>query len=225
MKYTLVIPAAGKGKRMGAGVNKLFVPIQSVPVIIHTLRAFEHDSNCAEIILAISQDEYKIFSDLLAKHDIKKDVVFVNGGRERQDSVYNGICHAQYEYILVHDGARPFVTEDVTRRVLDAAVEDGASVCAVPVKDTIKRIVDGMVAETVERASLWAVQTPQGFHLPLLKKAHQIAREAGYNGTDDASLVEYIKHKVTVVEGSYYNIKVTTPDDLVVAEAFLRTNR
>ncbi|MDG4657840.1 2-C-methyl-D-erythritol 4-phosphate cytidylyltransferase [Ectobacillus antri] len=225
MKYTLVIPAAGKGKRMGAGINKLLIPMQSAPVIIHTLRAFENDSNCAEIILVISEDEYETFSDLLAKYDIKKDVVFVNGGSERQDSVYNGICHAQHEYVLVHDGARPFVTEGVTQRVLDAAVEYGASICAVPVKDTIKRIVDGVVEETVERSALWAVQTPQGFHLPLLKKAHQIAREAGYNGTDDASLVEYIKHKVTVVEGSYYNIKVTTPDDLVVAEAFLRTNR
>lgn len=222
MRYTLIIPAAGQGKRMGAGLNKLFLPIASVPLIIHTLRVFEKDEACEQIILAVNADEQPVFERFIKQYDIKKQIVFVIGGQERQDSVYNGLLQAgKASYVLVHDGARPFITIEIIQSVLAEAVRKGASICAVPVKDTIKRVEDGSVVETVERSKLWAVQTPQGFHLSTLSEAHEEARKIGYLGTDDASLVERLGKAVGVVSGSYFNIKVTTPDDLVVAESFL----
>lgn len=222
MRYTLIIPAAGQGKRMGAGQNKLFLPIASVPLIIHTLRVFDKDEACERIILAVNADEQPVFERFIKKYDIKKQIVFALGGQERQDSVYNGLLQAsEASYVLVHDGARPFITIEIIRSVLEEAVQKGASICAVPVKDTIKRVEDGSVVETVERSKLWAVQTPQGFHLSTLSDAHEEARKAGYVGTDDASLVERLGKDVGVVSGSYFNIKVTTPDDLIVAESFL----
>ena len=222
MRYTLIIPAAGQGKRMGAGLNKLFLPIASVPLIIHTLRVFEKDEACERIILAVNTDEQSVFERFIKKYHIKKQIVFAIGGQERQDSVYNGLLQAgKASYVLVHDGARPFITIEIIQSVLEEAMRKGASICAVPVKDTIKRVEDGSVVETVERSKLWAVQTPQGFYLPTLSEAHEEARKIGYLGTDDASLVERLGKAVGVVSGSYFNIKVTTPDDLVVAESFL----
>lgn len=226
MKYILVIPAAGQGKRMGAGRNKLFLPISSVPLIIHTLQVFEKDEQCAQIILAINEEERVLFQQLIEEYRLKKDIILIQGGAERQDSVYNGILHAaDAEYVLVHDGARPFVTQAIINDVLHMAKEKGASICAVPVKDTIKRVRNQAVEETVERSSLWAVQTPQGFQLSVLREAHEQAHRHSFLGTDDASLVERLGKEVGVVQGSYYNIKVTTPDDLVVAEGFLNRER
>jgi 2-C-methyl-D-erythritol 4-phosphate cytidylyltransferase len=226
MKYTLIIPAAGQGKRMGAGKNKLFLPIASIPLIIHTLQVFEQDEKCTKIILTINEEERVLFQRLITEYNLKKDIILVKGGAERQNSVYNGICHAAgAEYVLVHDGARPFVTQTIIDRVLHMAAKKGASICAVPVKDTIKRVHDETVEETVERSSLWAVQTPQGFRLPLLQEAHEQAYQQSFLGTDDASLIERLGKEVGVVQGSYYNIKVTTPEDLIVAESFLNRER
>lgn len=221
--YTLIIPAAGQGKRMGAGKNKLFLQLDDVPIIIHTLRAFEKDEQCRQIILAINERERSYFEELLQTYHIEKDIRFVQGGNERQDSVYNALMYVrEVEYVLVHDGARPFVTKKMIEDVLQMAKEKGASICAVPVKDTIKKVMHDAVVETVERSQLRAVQTPQGFHVPILLKAHESAKQANFLGTDDASLVERLSKEVGVVEGSYYNIKVTTPEDLVIAESFLR---
>ncbi|MDC2867179.1 MULTISPECIES: 2-C-methyl-D-erythritol 4-phosphate cytidylyltransferase [unclassified Bacillus (in: firmicutes)] len=221
--YTLIIPAAGQGKRMGAGKNKLFLQLDDVPIIIHTLRAFEKDDQCRQIILAINESERSYFEELLQNYYIQKDIQFVQGGNERQDSVYNALMYAREgEYVLVHDGARPFVTKKMIEDVLQMAKEKGASICAVPVKDTIKKVMHDAVVETVERSQLRAVQTPQGFHVPILLEAHESAKQADFLGTDDASLIERLSKEVGVVEGSYYNIKVTTPEDLVIAESFLR---
>lgn len=223
MIYTLIIPAAGQGKRMGAGKNKLFLQIDSVPIIIHTLRAFEKDEQCKHIILAINEEERSYFEELLQTYPIQKDILLIQGGSERQDSVYNALMYVRdVEYVLVHDGARPFVTKKMIEDVLQMAKEKGASICAVPVKDTIKKVTHDTVVETVERSHLRAVQTPQGFHVPILLEAHESAKQAGFLGTDDASLVECLPKEVGVVGGSYHNIKVTTPEDLVIAESFLR---
>ncbi|GAA3317830.1 hypothetical protein GCM10020331_018180 [Ectobacillus funiculus] len=156
------------------------------------MRVFEKDEACEQIILAVNADEQPVFFERFIKqYDIKKQIVFAIGGQERQDSVYNGLLQAgKASYILVHDGARPFITIEIIQSVLAEAVRKGASICAVPVKDTIKRVEDGSVVETVERSKLWAVQTPQGFHLSTLSEAHEEARKIGYLGTDDASLVE-----------------------------------
>lgn len=221
--YTLIIPAAGQGKRMGAGKNKLFLQLDDAPIIVHTLRAFEKDEQCRQIILAINERERSYFEELLQTYHIQKNILFVQGGNERQDSVYNALMHVrEIEYVLVHDGARPFVTKKMIEDVLQMAKEKGASICAVPVKDTIKKVMHDTVVETVERSELRAVQTPQGFHVPTLLEAHESAKQADFLGTDDASLVERLSKEVAVVEGSYYNIKVTTPEDLVIAESFLR---
>lgn len=221
--YTLIIPAAGQGKRMGAGKNKLFLQLDDAPIIVHTLRAFEKDEQCRQIILAINERERSYFEELLQTYHIQKNILFVQGGNERQDSVYNALMHVrEIEYVLVHDGARPFVTKKMIKDVLQMAKEKGASICAVPVKDTIKKVMHDTVVETVERSELRAVQTPQGFHVPTLLEAHESAKQADFLGTDDASLVERLSKEVAVVEGSYYNIKVTTPEDLVIAESFLR---
>ncbi|GAB6437589.1 2-C-methyl-D-erythritol 4-phosphate cytidylyltransferase [Bacillus luti] len=224
--YTLIIPAAGQGKRMGAGKNKLFLLINEVPIIVHTLRAFEKDKACKSIVMAINEEERPYFEELMQKYPVEKPVQFIQGGAERQDSVYNAIQHiSDVEYVLVHDGARPFVTNKVIQDVLTATEKYGASICAVSVKDTVKKVEQGVVVETVERSQLKAVQTPQGFSVPLLLEAHRSAKQSCYLGTDDASLVERIGKPVGVVEGSYYNIKVTTPEDLLIAESFLHVQK
>ncbi|MDM5186556.1 2-C-methyl-D-erythritol 4-phosphate cytidylyltransferase [Bacillus sp. DX4.1] len=221
--YTLIIPAAGQGKRMGAGKNKLFLLINEVPIIVHTLRAFEKDEACKNIIMAINEEERSYFSELIQTYRIQKSVQFIQGGAERQDSVYNALQHVEHvDYVLVHDGARPFVTSKMIHHVLETAKQKGASICAVPVKDTVKKVEQNTVVETVERSQLRAVQTPQGFYVPLLLEAHESAKQGCFFGTDDASLIERLGEKVGVVEGSYYNIKVTTPEDLLIAESFLR---
>ncbi|KAB2445113.1 2-C-methyl-D-erythritol 4-phosphate cytidylyltransferase [Bacillus luti] len=224
--YTLIIPAAGQGKRMGAGKNKLFLLINEVPIIVHTLRAFEKDKACKSIVMAINEEERPYFEELMQKYPVEKTVQFIQGGAERQDSVYNAIQYtSDVEYVLVHDGARPFVTNKVIQDVLTATEKYGASICAVSVKDTVKKVEQGVVVETVERSQLKAVQTPQGFSVPLLLEAHRSAKQSCYLGTDDASLVERIGKPVGVVEGSYYNIKVTTPEDLLIAESFLHVQK
>lgn len=225
MRYYVVIPAAGQGKRMKAGKNKQFIELRGIPVIIHTLRVFEGDPACAGIILSINEKETSIFERLVKDYGLTKVIRIVAGGAERQHSVYNGLMQLtdDQSIVLIHDGARPFVTADMIRRLVVKAEETGAAIAAVPVKDTIKQVNQaGMVIETMERSSIWAVQTPQAFRLEVVKKAHEQAAKEGFLGTDDASLVERLPYEVSVVEGSYENIKLTTPDDLVIAEAILR---
>jgi 2-C-methyl-D-erythritol 4-phosphate cytidylyltransferase len=222
MFYEVVIPAAGQGKRMGAGQNKQFIELQSIPVIIHTLRVFDHDPWCKSIILVINEKEKEQFERLLRHYRIQKVAAMVNGGEERQHSVYNGLLAVKdADIVLIHDGARPFVTKSLIHRLVESVQQCGAAIAAVPVKDTIKRVKDFVVTETVERSSLWSVQTPQAFRRSLVLQAHEQAKKAGYIGTDDASLVERMGHHVKIVEGDYQNIKLTTPEDLIFAEAIL----
>ncbi|WP_449538455.1 2-C-methyl-D-erythritol 4-phosphate cytidylyltransferase [Ferdinandcohnia sp. Marseille-Q9671] len=224
MNYQVVIPAAGQGKRMNAGKNKQFIELQTVPVIIHTLQVFERDPLCTGIVLVINKDEQLMFETLLETYSIKKVTSLVHGGSERQYSVYNGLMEVSHtDIVLVHDGARPFVKQELVHELVKAASNKGAAVLAVPVKDTIKRATDDLyVDETVERSSLWAIQTPQAFHVSVLKEAHDRARNENFLGTDEASLVERLSKQVYIVKGDYLNIKLTTPDDLVFAEAILQ---
>lgn len=224
MEYVVVIPAAGQGKRMKAGKNKLLISLKGTPVIIHTLRVFESHRPCKKIILAINESERGDFQQLLAQFPIGTEIELVAGGQERQHSVYEGLkTISQESVVLVHDGARPFVKHEHIDKLVETAEQTGAAVLAVPVKDTIKRVEGSQVAETFDRSSLWAVQTPQAFRLSLLKKAHIEAESRGFLGTDDASLVERLDGcSVHVVEGAYTNIKLTTPDDLISAEAIMK---
>ncbi|WP_077210451.1 2-C-methyl-D-erythritol 4-phosphate cytidylyltransferase [Bacillus dakarensis] len=226
MAYQVIIPAAGQGKRMGAGKNKLLLTLNDIPIFVHTLMVFENDEKCDGIILVISPNDEETFKDLISNYQIHKVTAIVYGGKERQNSVYNGLKAVQSsEVILVHDGARPFIDIDTIHALVDEANIHGAAVVAVPVKDTIKRVENNEVIETVERSSLWAIQTPQAFRVPLLLEAHQWAEENGYTGTDDASLVEKINKPVKIVQGSYDNIKLTTSEDLYFAEAIMKKQK
>lgn len=225
MSYDVVIPAAGQGKRMKAGRNKLFIELKGDPVIIHTLRVFESHRQCDKIILVINEQEREHFQQLLCDYPFQTSIELVAGGEERQHSVYKGLKAVKQEKIvLVHDGARPFIKHEQIDELIAEAEQTGAAILAVPVKDTIKRVQDLQVSETIERSSLWAVQTPQAFRLSLLLKAHAEAERKGFLGTDDASLVEQMEGgSVRVVEGSYTNIKLTTPDDLTSAESIMES--
>ncbi|MBP3045279.1 2-C-methyl-D-erythritol 4-phosphate cytidylyltransferase [Bacillus subtilis] len=225
MSYDVVIPAAGQGKRMKAGRNKLFIELKGDPVIIHTLRVFESHRQCDKIILVINEQEREHFQHLLSDYPFQTSIELVAGGDERQHSVYKGLKAVKQEKIvLVHDGARPFIKHEQIDELIAEAEQTGAAILAVPVKDTIKRVQDLQVSETIERSSLWAVQTPQAFRLSLLLKAHAEAERKGFLGTDDASLVEQMEGgSVRVVEGSYTNIKLTTPDDLTSAESIMES--
>ncbi|MGV2942253.1 2-C-methyl-D-erythritol 4-phosphate cytidylyltransferase [Mesobacillus sp. LC4] len=227
MPYQVIIPAAGQGKRMGAGKNKLLLTLEGVPILIHTLRVFEADAECTGIILAISPNDEQQFKSLLNEYGIHKVSSLVNGGKERQDSVYNGLkaVHSLDGIVLVHDAARPFIKMETIHKLVEAASKDGGAIVAVPVKDTIKKAMDGTVAETVERSSLWAVQTPQAFRASVLLEAHNKAMREQFIGTDESSLVERIPHPVSIIEGDYDNIKLTTPEDLYFAEAILRKRK
>jgi 2-C-methyl-D-erythritol 4-phosphate cytidylyltransferase len=222
MAYQVILPAAGKGKRMGAGKNKLFIDLQGIPVIIHTLRVFAKDNECNEIILPIHPDDQDEMRVLISRYQLDKKITFVSGGAERQHSVYNAIQKLNSDgIVLVHDAARPFIQKSLIAQLVASAKVSGASIVAVPVKDTIKKVENGIVIETVERSSLWAVQTPQAFRVHLLCKAHQYAEQTGFLGTDDASLVEHLGEKVAIIEGDYNNIKLTTPEDLYFANAII----
>lgn len=226
MKYQVVIPAAGQGKRMNAGRNKQFIELDSEPIIIHTLRVFEQDPDCNGIFLVINEKERDEFTSLLAEFDIYKVRKLVKGGAERQYSVFNGLLEVENDgVVLIHDGARPFIRKERIQKLVEIAARDGAAVLAVPVKDTVKKVVDFSVIDTVDRSSLWAVQTPQAFRLSVVLEAHNKAEQNNFLGTDDASLVEQIGHKIAVVQGDYFNIKITTPEDLIFAEAILKRER
>jgi 2-C-methyl-D-erythritol 4-phosphate cytidylyltransferase len=222
MSYEVVIPAAGQGKRMNAGKNKLFIELSGIPIIIYTLRVFENDKNCQGIILAINPQEEAYFSELINNYDLKKVKKLVPGGAERQQSVFNGLKHVDEDIVLVHDGARPFIEEKLIHQLTEAAAQYAGAIVAVPVKDTIKKVQGRSVVETVERSSLWAVQTPQAFRVSVLYKAHQAAEHEQFLGTDDASLLERMGEQVVIIEGDYDNIKITTQEDLYFAESILQ---
>ncbi|WML24252.1 2-C-methyl-D-erythritol 4-phosphate cytidylyltransferase [Neobacillus sp. OS1-33] len=226
MTYQVILPAAGQGKRMGAGKNKLLLELNGIPVLIHTLRVFEQDEACSGMILAIHPQDEPEFKVLLARYNVTKVITLVPGGKERQDSIYNALKSVDPNgIILVHDAARPFILKEHIHRLADIAEETGAAILGVPAKDTIKKVDDGVVVETVERSSLWAVQTPQAFRVLLLKEAYEQAEKDDFLGTDDASLVERLKYPVAMVEGDYDNIKLTTPEDLFFAEAILEKRK
>ena len=224
MSNTAVILAAGLGKRMQAGHNKQFIEICGQSVLTHTLIVFAQIPEIAKIVLVVRAGEEDTCRNMIPEIAESKTVLAI-GGKERQDSVHNGIRAITWEceYILIHDGARPLITEEVIRRTLLAAQNSGAAICAVPVKDTIKQAdSDGNVLATIPRESLWAVQTPQVFRADLIRRAYENAYVHNHYGTDDASLVEYLGEEIKIVTGDYENIKITTPEDIPTAEQILQ---
>ncbi|QHS23919.1 bifunctional 2-C-methyl-D-erythritol 4-phosphate cytidylyltransferase/2-C-methyl-D-erythritol 2,4-cyclodiphosphate synthase [Virgibacillus sp. MSP4-1] len=222
MDYQVIVLAAGLGKRMKMGRNKQFLQLNSKPLVIHTLEVFEQDSWCTDVYLVVNPKEKKDMEALVDEFQFAKITELVDGGAERQDSVNNGLMACKSEdIVLIHDGARPFVAEEAIHRLVECAEEKGAGLLAVPVTDTVKR-KEGELLETLDRKTLWAAQTPQGFQYQKIKQAHDQAGREGYRGTDDASLVERLGEHVEIVHGSYDNFKLTTPEDIKKAENLLR---
>lgn len=222
-----IVPAAGVSARMQAGKNKAFIELLGKPIIVHTLMTLEKCAAVKLVYVVVRADELEYMQGLLEQHSSlfpRLECSVVAGGRERQQSVYNALrlLPPEVEYVAVHDGARPFISPQVFAQCLQVAKEYKAAIVAVPSKDTVK-VADGdCVSSTLTRASLRCVQTPQIFEHNLLRAAYDSAEAAAYLGTDDASLVERLGSKVALVNGEYRNIKLTTPEDLLVAKAYLQ---
>lgn len=217
-----VIVAAGSSRRMG-GENKLLMPLCGRPVLAHTLEAFECSRAVRDIVLVCREQDMETYRALAESSRITKLRTMVQGGATRTDSVLAGVSASPEDAALVavHDGARPLVSDKVITDAVRAATESGAAAPVVPVKDSIKRIEDGNIAADVARSTLAAVQTPQVFRKDLLRRALTSAAERGYSFTDDCAAVESLGTIVKATHGSYQNIKITTPEDILVAEALL----
>ena len=225
MSVFVLIPAAGMGRRMGADINKQYLPLGGRPVLAHTIALFDNHPLVDRIYVITPADEFELCrSEVLEPGAFRKVQALVPGGAERQDSVRNGLqaCAAgPDDIVLIHDGVRPLLDAALIDRLVARVREQGACLVGVPVKDTIKEVADGRIEGTPERGRLWQAQTPQAFRYGQIVDAYQRAQQDGYRGTDDASLVERLGQPVTVVAGSYRNIKLTTPEDLLLARAFL----
>ena len=226
MKADAVIVSAGKGVRFMEGQKKQFYFLGGKPILAHTLDKFETCPLIRSILLVVSQEDMDTcLKEVIEKYKFKKVSQIVPGGKRRQESVKNGIdaLPKDADMVVIHDGVRPFVTRAMIEDSIHSAVRYGAVVLAMPVKDTIKiSNPDGTVLKTLDRESLWQIQTPQTFQANVIKDAYYRATEDGFAGTDDASLVERIGGKVHILPGSYTNIKITTPEDLLLANLFLK---
>ena len=226
MSIAAIIVAGGKGLRMGAATRKQYLELGGVPVLVRTLRVFLSCPQIDRIVLAAPGDDLPfIRTDLLKSVTGGDRIELVAGGAERQESVYNALVALGASFkglVAVHDGVRPFVSHDEIQRVLEQAEMDGAAILGVPAFETLKHVnEETTIAATLPRDGIWMAQTPQVFRFSLLAWAHEKAREDKALGTDDASLVERMGDPVTVITGSRCNIKITTPDDMALAELFL----
>ncbi|MCB0711978.1 MAG: 2-C-methyl-D-erythritol 4-phosphate cytidylyltransferase [Ignavibacteriae bacterium] len=218
--FSLILPAAGVGKRSGLNRPKQYAEIAGEPMLRWTIKAFAQLGECREIVVAIDPEWQAVAEDSVGGIS---NVRFVEGGRERQDSIRNGLneLEEKVDVILVHDAARPAVSTQLIRRVVERAAESGAAIPAMPIAETVKRVRDNRIVETLPRANLVTAQTPQGFHPDILRRAYAHALETGFVGTDDASLVEALGERVEIVAGEPTNIKVTWPEDVERVEQIL----
>lgn len=227
MRVTALIPAAGMGKRMGAGINKQYLLLSGRPILAHTLAVFEQARCVDDVYVIVPEDEITFCREnVVERYGFAKIRRIVAGGSERQYSVLNGLRAMESPHpddvVLIHDGVRPFVPLQVLEDSVETARLHDAALVAVPVKDTVKVAKGGIVLETPPRESLWLAQTPQAFRYGVIRDAHERAVADGWLGTDDTSLVERMGKPVHIVQGDYGNFKITTPEDLVLAEAFLK---
>lgn len=229
MKITAIIPAAGTGQRMESDIAKQYMELDGKPVLSYVLKAFE-ESKVDEIILVVGKGSIKnVKETIVERYNIKKVKCIINGGEERYDSVYQGILKAEdADFVLIHDAARPLLNQDIINRSIEEVQKFKACVVAVPVKNTIKEArLDGSVVKTLRRDNLWSVQTPQAFSYSLIREAYDKYMEMRDTNhihvTDDASVVELMKKtSVHIIWGEPSNIKITTPEDMVIAKALLK---
>lgn len=224
MRISVIILAGGSGRRMGNKIPKQYLPVLGRPLLYYPLKEFEK-SRIDEIIL-VTQSEKMAYcqTEIVEKYQIKKVKKIVPGGKERYQSVQEGLKEATGDYVLIHDGARAFITEDIIERIIDGVQQFKACIAAMPVKDTIKTAGAGNWVEmTPPRETLWMIQTPQAFETSLIKEAYRRLQKKPMTGiTDDAMVVEnMMQSRIKLIEGSYENIKVTTPEDLLLGEMLL----
>lgn len=221
-KVAVIIAAAGFGKRMESSVNKQYLEVGRIPVLAHTVKAFNENEYIDTIILVIKEDEIDFCQNhIVEKYGFGKVKAVVPGGKERQDSVNNALKSKENDgdYILIQDGARPFTNQRIICEVIEAIASHQAVTVGVPVKDTVKITKDSYILSTPDRSSLYAIQTPQGFQRDCLIRAYEKAYADGFYGTDDTMLAERLDQKVFVVMGDYNNIKITTKEDIKIGEA------
>jgi 2-C-methyl-D-erythritol 4-phosphate cytidylyltransferase len=226
-RVAAIVPAAGLGKRFGAGGNKPLYEFLGKPLVVWAIEALQSVEEISEIVLAVKEDDLKVAADLVERYKIAKVRHIVPGGRERQDSVYNGIRALDKEtsIVVIHDGARPLADSSLIRKTIAELKDADGVVAAVPVKDTIKEAYvrtngkeEIIIKKTLERAALWAIQTPQTFYYEKIMEAHRKAHAEGFYATDDAAMIEHYGGRVRIVMGSYMNLKITTLEDINIAE-------
>lgn len=219
-----IVPSAGVGKRFDPEKRKTFVEIQGIPLLIHTLKRLHESEYIMEIIPVLREEDIEKGYELVTEHGFNKIKRIIEGGKERQDSVYNGLMAISGNgLVLIHDGVRPIIPDGLIERLIDGIDGFDGIAPGLPLKETIKAIDDdGIVMETIQRDRYWSIQTPQLFHPDILKRAYEDAYRDGYYATDDAALIERIGGRVKVIMGSPYNIKVTTPEDIEIVRFLMR---
>ncbi len=224
---TAIVPAAGVGKRFGEGTNKPITNLCDKPLILWTLQTLDGLSEIREIIPVVKEEDMEYAVELFERHSMPKIKRIAPGGKERQDSVSHGLNLVADKkcIVLIHDGVRPLIEPAVITAAVKQLKECDGVVVGVPVKDTIKEVAEGDVKQTLKRDALWAIQTPQVFRYETIYRAYEEARKESFYSTDDSALVERYGGKIRVVMGSYTNIKITTPEDLMIAELFLKLRR
>jgi len=220
-----IIVAGGKGERMGPDVDKAFLSLGAKPVLVYSLLAFEKCPDVDEVVLVVRKERIETARCAVQMFGCKKVIKIVAGGNQRQQSVANGLAEIseEAEVVAVHDGARPCVTLDLISETIKSARQYGSGVAAVKITDTVKEVDKGMIiSQTIDRTKLWRVQTPQAFKVALLRKAFEMVAKKKIKITDEASSVELICDNVWLVQSSSSNIKITSPDDLMLAAALMR---
>ncbi|MGB9498289.1 MAG: 2-C-methyl-D-erythritol 4-phosphate cytidylyltransferase [Dissulfuribacterales bacterium] len=221
-----VIVAGGKGERMNSDIRKQYLLLGNLPILSHTLLVFDSCPLVNRIYLVIPEIDFDFCRKyILEPIYLTSEIQLVSGGKERQDSVFNGMSAItdKDDIVVIHDGVRPFVTAKLIEACIYGAEKDGGCMLGVPAVDTLKILdSDGYVLNTMQRSDVWLAQTPQAFDCKLIKKAHDHALAEGFRGTDDASLVEYLGKRVRVISGSPYNIKITNQKDMVIAGAIFQ---
>jgi 2-C-methyl-D-erythritol 4-phosphate cytidylyltransferase len=227
MVVNAVVVAAGKGERMGMLLPKPFLSVAGIPLVVHTLRNLTRSSLIKKVILVVAAERESLCRELLEESGpFTLPLVITQGGEERQDSVRLGLAalESDCDIVVIHDAARPFLTAEVVDRSVAVAAEYGGALVAMPVRDTIKQVnKEQMVIATVPRQDLWLAQTPQTFRVEVIREAHRLAHLLGVTVTDDAALVEWAGGRIRIVPGDARNFKITTPEDLQLAEALLQT--
>ncbi|MCX5856393.1 MAG: 2-C-methyl-D-erythritol 4-phosphate cytidylyltransferase [Deltaproteobacteria bacterium] len=226
MKTVAIIPAGGLGKRMQGSLSKQYLRVGGKPILAHTLNIFQLSPDIDDIVLVTPEEDVMSVRQTIVEHwGIFKVRHVLAGGPQRQDSVRNGLTAIgdEVDMVLIHDAVRPFITGDMIHRAVREAEKWGAVTMGVPVKDTVKRVDQGgWILETLNRQVLWLTHTPQAFKRSVIQEAYRKADEDRFSGTDDASLVERMGFRVKMIEASYENIKITTPEDLLLAELLIK---